>query len=80
MKYGDATTAEDEAIGRATNAYWVAFAKSADPNAAGLPKWPRYSASEDAILDFTTTGPVAGPDPFKARLDVVEALAAKRNQ
>ena len=39
-----------------------------------------YSAAEDAIVDFTTKGPVAGPDPFKARLDVVEALASKRNQ
>jgi para-nitrobenzyl esterase len=80
VKYGDATTAEDEATGRMTNAYWVAFAKTGDPNGAGLPKWPRYSAAEDAIMDFTTKGPVAGPDPFKARLDVVEALASKRNQ
>ena len=66
--------------GRVTNAYWVAFAKTGDPNGAGLPKWPRYSAAEDAIIDFTTKGPVAGPDPFKARLDIVGALASKRNQ
>jgi para-nitrobenzyl esterase len=80
VKYGDATTPEDEAIGKAANAYWVAFAKTGDPSAPGLPKWPRYTAAEDAIVDFTITGPVAGPDPFKARLDAVERLASKRNQ
>jgi para-nitrobenzyl esterase len=76
-KYKDATTADDEAAGRAATAYWVAFAKSGDPNGAGLPKWPRYTSDGDQILDFTLTGPVAKADPFKARLDLVEGLATK---
>jgi para-nitrobenzyl esterase len=64
-------------MGSAANAYWVAFAKKGAPDAEDLPKWPAYSAAEDRIMDFTLAGPAAKADPFKARLDVVEALAAK---
>jgi para-nitrobenzyl esterase len=77
-KYGDATTPEDVAIARATNAYWVAFAKTGDPgtaSGASVPKWPRYSAADDVIMDFTLSGPAARPDPFKARLDLVESAS-----
>ncbi len=64
--YGDATTPEDLAMGRAANAYWVAFAKTGDPGtAAGVPKWPRYSATDDVIMDFTLNGPAAKPDPSR---------------
>jgi para-nitrobenzyl esterase len=79
-KYGDATTPEDAATARAMNAYWVAFAKTGDPGAAageGVPKWPRYSATDDVIMDFTLSGPAVKPDPFKARLDAVEARASQ---
>ena len=76
-KYGDQTTADDEAAGKAATAYWVAFARRGDPNTPGLPAWPRYAADSDRILDFTLAGPVARADPWRARLDLVEALAAK---
>ena len=82
-KYGDATTPEDAATASAMNAYWVAFVKTGDPGAAedaaakGLPKWPRYSAADDVIMDFTLKGPAVKPDPFKARLDVVETRATQ---
>jgi para-nitrobenzyl esterase len=71
-KYGDATTPEDEATGAAANAYWVAFARSGDPNGEGRPKWPAYSGKEDVLMDFALAGPAARPDPWKARLDLVE--------
>jgi para-nitrobenzyl esterase len=78
VKYGEATTTEDLAIARAMHAYWIAFATHGDPGApAGLPPWSRYSIAADQIMDFTLKGPVAGPDPFKARLDVVEAHASQ---
>jgi para-nitrobenzyl esterase len=75
-KYGEATTPEDEAIAAAANAYWVAFARTGDPNGEGRPRWPAYSEKEDVILDFALTGPAAKPDPWKARLDLVEKAAA----
>jgi len=75
-KYGAATTAEDDAMAAAANAYWVAFARTGVPNGEGRPAWPAYSAKDDAILDFAISGPVARADPRKARLDVIERFAA----
>jgi len=75
-KYGDATTPEDEAIAAAINAYWVAFARTGDPNGDGRPKWPAYSEKDDVIMDFAITGPAAKADPWKARLDLIERAAS----
>jgi para-nitrobenzyl esterase len=75
-KYGAAATPEDHAIAAAATDYWVAFAKTGNPNVAGRPAWPAYTAAADAIMDFTLTGPTPGPDPRKARLDLVERLAS----
>ena len=33
---------------------WAQFAKTGDPSAAGLVKWPRYTASDQAYLDIGT--------------------------
>jgi para-nitrobenzyl esterase len=38
--------------------YWAAFVKNGDPNAPGLPSWPKSSAG-NAYLDFTSSGATA---------------------
>ncbi len=38
--------------------YWADFVKSGDPNAKGLPQWPKSGAG-NAYLDFTSNGAVA---------------------
>jgi len=68
---GGAPTPEDLAVSRVAQSYWVHFAKSGDPNGAGLPTWPRHAAGKDQIFDFRPDGTsAAGPDSRKARLDV----------
>lgn len=39
--------------------YWVNFVRTGDPNAAGLPAWPRYTLPRRAYLSFDQAGPVA---------------------
>lgn len=39
--------------------YWVNFAKTGDPNGAGLVKWPKFDPAARAYLDFLDSGPEA---------------------
>jgi para-nitrobenzyl esterase len=72
-RYEKDTAASDEKMEQDTLSYWVAFAKTANPNAPGLPEWPAYTAAGDQLMNFTQDGPVAQADPWKARLDVTAA-------
>jgi para-nitrobenzyl esterase len=74
-KYGKDLTPADEAVAQAANAYWAAFAKTGSPNGDARPVWPACEPKGDAILDFTAAGPKPGPDPWTARLDLIDALA-----
>jgi para-nitrobenzyl esterase len=66
-------TAQDQAVSRMAQSYWVNFAKTGDPNGAGLPAWPRYDPRKDLIFDFHTDGSASAvPDPWKTRLDVMQ--------
>jgi para-nitrobenzyl esterase len=76
VKYGAQTTARDTAMADAISTYLVHFAKTGDPNGAGLPTWPRYSRSNDAIMDFAADGrPAPGKDPLGPEIDAAAQKA-----
>ena len=75
--YGKDLAPADEATAKAALAYWVAFAKTGNPDGEGRPHWPAYSAGDDRLMNFTNDGPVAEQDAWKARLDLTEASAQK---
>ena len=68
---GPDPTDEDRRMSDTLQAYWTDFARSGDPNGAGLPVWPKDSQAEAAAMVFSVDGAVAAPDFAKARLDLV---------
>ncbi len=61
----------DEKAAALISAYWVAFAKTGDPNGDGRLKWPAYRAADDQLIDFRNDGPVIEKTPNAAALDVI---------
>ena len=72
-----AATPEDRKVSDAMLAYWVAFAKTGEPDSAGGPAWPRYSASNDQILEFGVDGVNVRQDFEKDRLDMLEQATGR---
>ena len=68
-----AATAADQKVSDAMHAYWVAFAKTGDPAAAGGPAWPRYTAAGDELLEFGADGVKVRKGFARDRLDLIEA-------
>jgi para-nitrobenzyl esterase len=71
-------SARDAAMARTMQAYWVNFARTGNPNGAGLPTWPAYTPGADGLMEFSKAGAVAVERFEKARLDVLEAAYADR--
>jgi hypothetical protein len=47
--------------------YWTNFARSGDPNGAGLPEWPRLEASSQRFMRFgVNDGAAASESPLRA--------------
>jgi para-nitrobenzyl esterase len=79
---GVTPSAEDSAVSRMAQGYWVNFAKNGDPNGPGLPTWPRHDPKKDVVFEFRPDGSAgAGSDSRKARLDVTQLTteAGKRS-
>jgi para-nitrobenzyl esterase len=66
------TDARDAALAETISAYWVAFAKTGDPNGPGRPAWPHYGPA-DRLINFTNDGPIAEKAPDAAVLDAIAA-------
>jgi len=61
---------EDRKLSEQMMSYWTNFAKSGDPNGAGLPAWPRDDKDDALIhLDSTIT---AGPDTLRPRYEFLQ--------
>jgi para-nitrobenzyl esterase len=58
---------EDRKLSDEMMSYWTNFAKTGDPNGAGLPTWPKYGKDDSLIhLDSTIT---SGPDMLRPRYE-----------
>jgi para-nitrobenzyl esterase len=69
---------EDRKLSEEMMDYWTNFAKTGDPNGAGLPDWPRFDKTGEVIhLDSTIT---ASPDTTRARYEFLLKNPAKTEQ
>lgn len=68
----------DKKMAQKMSTYWTNFAKTGNPNGAGLPDWPSYISSKDMLMDFSEKGPIAKKDPWAERLDLVKKMAEQR--
>jgi para-nitrobenzyl esterase len=77
------STPYDSTVADAMSDYWVAFATSGDPNgpptSGKWPRWPRYRASTDALLEI---GPEIAPRTMvkRAVYDSLDAVARSRGR
>ncbi|MEO8223656.1 MAG: carboxylesterase family protein [Gammaproteobacteria bacterium] len=58
----------DRAISRLMTRYWAQFAKTGDPNGAGLPEWPAYERESARVLELGDEVRIRD-GLFRARMD-----------
>jgi para-nitrobenzyl esterase len=58
---------EDRSLSEQMGQYWTNFAKTGDPNGAGLPKWPVYNADGGWQVMHLDAVPEARPDALRDR-------------
>ncbi|HXB57145.1 MAG TPA: carboxylesterase family protein [Vicinamibacteria bacterium] len=57
--------------------YWTNFARSGDPNGAGLPKWPRYDKESGYQLLHLSDATQATSDARRSRYEALDAFTAR---
>ena len=68
----------DRTLSDAITTYWTNFARTGDPNGAGLPAWPKYADGGRVLhLDEKIR---ALPDAHRARYEALDAVAQKKPQ
>jgi para-nitrobenzyl esterase len=74
---GGAPRPEDVAMSELVSSYWTNFAKTGDPNGAGLPKWPAYTVDKQETMFFDQASS-ARPLPNVAQLKAHDGYYAWR--
>jgi para-nitrobenzyl esterase len=65
----------DLKVGDLVSSMWTNFAKTGNPNGAGLPEWPAYDARNKMQLNLSDH-PNAQPCPYKAGMDFLDEYSA----
>jgi para-nitrobenzyl esterase len=76
VRQGATWKPEDRTLSQQMMDYWTNFAKTGDPNGAGLPRWPRYDA--DGTILHLDKSIAAGPDANRAKYQYLSIAEAAR--
>jgi para-nitrobenzyl esterase len=79
LGWGDGREARpvDEAVSDLVMSYWVNFARSGDPNGAGLPHWPAYSTYAPHVMRLSAD-PSAAVDARTPRYALLDRALRSR--
>jgi para-nitrobenzyl esterase len=73
-----APTPKDEATSDMIRTYWTNFAKTGDPNSAGVPSWPAYNNAKPQMLHIASDNTKAGPIVSVSGLEALDEYFAWR--
>ena len=66
--------AQDIALAETMASYWTNFAKTGNPNSAGLPNWPEYTGARGQVMGLGAAGAAAEPEPFTDRFTFLNSF------
>jgi para-nitrobenzyl esterase len=72
----------DRDLSELMTSYWSNFARTGDPNGAGLPLWPRYAPADGFQVMHLDVTSQAAPDALRPRYEAIDAFEseARRRQ
>ncbi|MDP9338992.1 MAG: carboxylesterase family protein [Acidobacteriota bacterium] len=80
-KKGIAWRPEDYKLSELMGTYWTNFAKTGNPNGAGVPEWPRYEKNSGyQVMHLSGTSSRAGSDTQREQFLFLDKTSAKANR
>jgi para-nitrobenzyl esterase len=67
---------EDYKLSEAIGTYWTNFAKTGDPNGAGVPEWPRYEGKSGYRVMYLAPKLHAAPDAQRRQYELLDKTKA----
>jgi para-nitrobenzyl esterase len=64
--------AADATLSEQMQGYWTNFARTGNPNGAGLPEWPAYRGKTPSLMHFTGDGSAAAAGPERTTCSLLE--------